>query len=759
MATGPDLDVTFYDHLAPGIQAGTYTIHAEHKLLKGAEDITTSAPLPTAEARFEVRAAQFVLDEASVQAVYPPPGSSGDYRTVLPHITLTRSVLPWERDLHWARDGAVTPWMALLVFEEGELSDDPEAVGLATSRPVTKLCVPDEPTVQPPGIRLGDLDPRTAESTCRTIDVPVALFRALMPRKDELPYLTHVRDVHPPTPDRAGGEKLTEGSFAVVTGSRFARDRVGPRSVHLVSLEGHDEALDGSFDSGATHLRLAALWSWSFTNDHTAELDPECLLKQLVARSLGDPGNAERLALRLEPAPQSEARDAHERYVRDRLARGYVPVSQRLLSGELSYAWYRGPCTAVTAQPLPEGYDPDPETRTTADHALIYDKEYGVFDVSYASAWTLGRTLALADPDYSADLVRARRQLSNQAVGLMAIAADPSRARLATPAPGRTAADPETQLRPNLDWLRTLAHRSGDIRRALATPQHDLLQEEPPPPPPPARRNRADRRLLLGMTAQRTALTRTAEQHTAGLPAWMERLDRLHGIPFGYLVPDPRMLPPESLRLFRIDPHWLEALRNGARSIGLHTSLDRQLDDTLQAAVAARTMSTPPEAGLLLRSALVPAWPEFDLIAKRDSETLAELRRDHPAPDVLLLLFDNVPDEIVIREPGEGIHFGTTSGGKLALRHLVAGEDAELGAPQHVDWPTDSGTVFSRHLRPGTHHVLNLLDGDPGLVPALSRQFGRDGNNTRLSPSEFALEMINAPLEQKLVPAAGGRNA
>lgn len=55
--------------------------------------------------------------------------------------------------------------------------------------------------------------------------------------------------------------------------------------------------------------------------------------------------------------------------------------------------------------------------------------------------------------------------------------------------------------------------------------------------------------------------------------------------------------------------------------------------------------------------------------------------------------------------------------------------------------------------------MLNLLDGDPGLVPALSRQFGRDGNNTRLSPSEFALEMINAPLEQKLVPAAGGRNA
>ncbi|MFD4948950.1 hypothetical protein ACFVYE_42420 [Streptomyces sp. NPDC058239] len=28
---------------------------------------------------------------------------------------------------------------------------------------------------------------------------------------------------------------------------------------------------------------------------------------------------------------------------------------------------------------------------TGADHALIYEAEHGLFDVSYASAWTLGR--------------------------------------------------------------------------------------------------------------------------------------------------------------------------------------------------------------------------------------------------------------------------------------------------------------------------------------------------------------------------------
>ncbi|GLV85758.1 hypothetical protein Slala03_54470 [Streptomyces lavendulae subsp. lavendulae] len=33
-------------------------------------------------------------------------------------------------------------------------------------------------------------------------------------------------------------------------------------------------------------------------------------------------------------------------------------------------------------------------------------------------------------------------------------------------------------------------------------------------------------------------------------------------------------------------------------------------------------------------------------------------RRPASGPDVLLVLFDSVPDQIAIREPGEGIHFG-----------------------------------------------------------------------------------------------------
>ncbi|WP_331768160.1 hypothetical protein [Embleya sp. NBC_00896] len=748
MATGPNLHITFYDYLAPRLTAGTYRIHAEHTLLEGTTDITGGDGLPDADAEFEVRAAQFMLDESAVHTVYPPRGSSGRYDTVLPHITLTRSVLPWERKIPWSKATARAPWMALLVFAEGELPDDPEALGIATSRTVAQLCTTGEPAVRPPAIDPNDLDPKTLTSGCRTIDVPTELFTALIPTEDELYYLAHVRDVYQPRP-RADGEVLTEGSFAVVTGNRFLREP-GPRTAHLVSLEGHDEPLKGEYGSTTTHIRLASLWSWNFTHD-PAGLDPARLLQQLVAPGLEDPtdpANAERLALRLEPAiaPDHDP-DADEQYALDRLAAGYVPLPQRLLSGELGYAWYRGPCTPVTTQPLPDGYDADPKTQTTADHALVYDKDYGVYDVGYACAWTLGRTLALADPDYSADLTRARRELSNHAVALMALAADPARARTNTPRTGDTAADPDTDLRPNLGWLRTLATASRDLPRAMAAPQpHADLPEEPAPAP----LGRADRRLLLGTRSRQAALRSTAEDRTAGMPAWLDRLDHLYGIPFNHLVPDPRMLPPESLRLFRVDPQWLDALRNGARSVGLHTSLDQQLDSTLHAALAARSTAAAPTAGLLLRSALVPAWPEFDLVARRGERVLTELRRAHPAPDVLLLLFDDVPETVVIREPGEGIHFGTDPNGRIALRRLDP-DDGDLGAPLERAWP-DAGSIHDSFLREGPHGVLNLL-GPGGLVPALSGEFE---HTERLSPSEFAIEMINAPLEQKLVPAPGG---
>ena len=45
-------------------------------------------------------------------------------------------------------------------------------------------------------------------------------------------------------------------------------------------------------------------------------------------------------------------------------------------------------------------------------------------------------------------------------------------------------------------------------------------------------------------------------------------------MPFVHLIVDERMLPPESIRFFYVDGNYLDALCDGAASVGVHTSRD-----------------------------------------------------------------------------------------------------------------------------------------------------------------------------------------
>ncbi|MGH3806580.1 MAG: hypothetical protein ACRDRU_08080, partial [Pseudonocardiaceae bacterium] len=285
-----------------------------------------------------------------------------------------------------------------------------------------------------------------------------------------------------------------------------------------------------------------------------------------------------------------------------------------------------------------------------------------------------------------------------------------------------------------------------------------LAAEEADAEAPPPRPSRAASHALLADEDGQAVLRTVAERTLGGLPEWLDRLRLLRGVPFPYLVPDARMLPPESLRMFRIDPAWIAALIAGAHDVGVHTSLDHRLAPTLRQVVVSHSAVADPAAGLLIRSALVPAWPQIQVIASRNGAALTELRRDHPDHDVLLCLFDGVPDELVLREPSQGLRFGIDPGDRINLRQLQAGGDPELGASLGEDFPSEgSGTVFTEYLRDngpaGPVGVLRLIDdGDrEGLVTGLAREFGLDD----LRPSQLAVELVNAPIEQRLtVPLA-----
>src|SRR5262245_19805440 len=70
------------------------------------------------------------------------------------------------------------------------------------------------------------------------------------------------------------------------------------------------------------------------------------------------------------------------------------------------------------------------------------------------------------------------------------------------------------------------------------------------------------------------------------LSRWLGRLRLLKGVPFNYLIPDEGMLPPESIRFFYLDMNWVDALLDGAFSIGRNlTKTEKAPGNNLDAAV------------------------------------------------------------------------------------------------------------------------------------------------------------------------------
>lgn len=169
----------------------------------------------------------------------------------------------------------------------------------------------------------------------------------------------------------------------------------------------------------------------------------------------------------------------------------------------------------------------------------------------------------------------------------------------------------------------------------------------------------------------------------ATVTAFLGRLTLLHGVPFPYLVPDERLLPAESLKVFLIDPRWLDALVGGALGVGRGGTTRLLLDktqagnfiaDILAAARTARppgrgdvtgTPGTTPSfafSGFLLRSRVLDAWPGLEVRAWRSDgrgaeDALALLRLDRLAPDILLGVVDGRMQELEMTQPPEGLHF------------------------------------------------------------------------------------------------------
>ncbi|GLW04055.1 hypothetical protein Slala05_76850 [Streptomyces lavendulae subsp. lavendulae] len=707
------MPVAFFDHLLPGVEAGRYRITVEQRL---PTERLPGARLDPVTQTLDVRAARFRFDPTWVHAVYPPAHSQGPFHGLLPHITLNPAALPWERRPFTGGAGHPTraPWLALVLFGEGELPGDPNALGTTASVPVRAL-LDGDPDVTGPALDRNTVDPALLDTACRVVDVPRELLAQLLPGPSGLALLAHVR---------AGGEDASpadgqdippgQGPHAVITTARFPGVDRERHVAHLVSLEGHHPP--GTSADGKP-VRLVSLHSWTFTSCAASGGG----FGRLAGRFA--PGNGEHSAAPLRPSPAAVTGLPEE--LDGLLEQGMVPMAHVTESGERALAWYSGPFLPRVAPELPrppDGRFPD------SDGLLLHEPRTGTFATGYACAWNVGRALALADPGFATALVRLRHRgrlrrasdLQYATYRRQAVHGTPS----AAPVPRATAPIAAPTPREGFEEL-----LRGDALGVLAATLG--LPEDEEPRPRAVRAAPAPGRLDA---PRRPDAPRPASPDTQEAATWLAGLRTLGGVPFHCLVPDERMLPPESLRLFHVDRGWLDALLDGARSLDRHPGADDATDAELDVLLA--WQGPVPAAGLLLRSALVPGWPTLraEAHAAPGTPPVEVIRREALGADVLLMLFDRMPDRLTFGEPHQGLHFGMDDRGNVAPRSLAPGEVGRpLGRPVHV--ATDPTLTVTT---PAGARVL-----DVGALAARLAEECKPGS--ALSPAEFALQLVRAP--------------
>lgn len=636
----PALDdlVQFADFHRVSLQAGDYEIGFKEELNLQDKQGEVSEEWAT-KALFSVSSERFTLASADIRSVFPPAGSNGDYWHVLPHVVLNRSTLPWERTSK--KDGndpsQDPPWLALLVIHPDDPTPSLQTTMWADAR--TSLGLPEE---------TGD----QASDRVQLLTLENTLATALLPPVADLHHLCHARrrlkpigadqqfttltdaqnylrtsipDSHTKELDAAhlprgykAGWHLTNSTSAdvyevlqtnrnlfkcfqviqeaaTVLANRLPKPGARNR-MYLVSLE--ERYNDSGLILGAANTSFVCLYQWDFY----CEAEEKTLLGLLNQLNKNENGRERPSAWRIST---QRLRDTNANVLKA-VQGGWVPLRHRFREGSRSVSWYHGPLVPrepdTSAIANVWGHGDNTMDIRHADQLLMYDTDMGMYDVSYAAAWELGRLLTLQNTKLALQL---------------------------------------------LHWKRRHAHNLHRIRHLADYGYHLPVSDK-------------------------VVHDSKDEREEAAIWQWLDELTELRHIPFNYLVPHADFLPPESIHFFTVDRRWIECLRDGAFSVGRVLATDSQHDNNLTKKDPS-TDQLPVESGFLLRSQLIPGWPDLQVTAynKREApdakgslpdptsqDVMVPIRMEKLAPDILLVLYPGEVKAVDFFLPPETLHFG-----------------------------------------------------------------------------------------------------
>ncbi|KAF7532352.1 hypothetical protein G7054_g8016 [Neopestalotiopsis clavispora] len=646
----------------PDFAAGTYNVNVERNTSKyNRPEKDTLADIPAAHrvppgeysSSFATISPQYSLPAGSVETVYPAPGLEVPH-TTLPHVVFNNSSLPWDRICRESGSAdeeksdllskTRTPWLAVLVFTQDEITLPAQTeadLDTLLRRSGSEGAIGASPTftykvnmsnfinnikgsndISTPmtsfDTNIHDAKSTVGDIVCVKGEILQEFFRAFddmgratasqqQPDVSRYRWLAHIRHTTGLAQDGSENRLLGDSDTPC---SVVVSHRAGPLGTsqptsmiaHLVSIEGM-EAMPFPFVT--PYVALTSLHSWYYMslppdspslNDTLFNIDGLCnkdgniqdqLLRGRVTKSELD-----------EMRSSGDVGESMARRIED----GYTISKHQTRTGEETAVLYRGPLVPVeVSYPLGAHWDA-PSTDSTSREIL--DPHLGIMDISYSSAWELGRTLALSEASFVVAVACVKRQI--QKAGDNVATTEKSRQTL--------------QLQLNL-----AAEEMGVSLQDASVPNDEV-------------------------NAPRSA-------DWATVLKWV--LDRMYlvDIPFSHMVSDPSYLPLESIRFFAIDRNWTDSLIDGALSLTKH---HKQSGDMVTRAIKhalKRYLATDriglgrrppvPRYGFLLRSELVAKFPDMEVeIGPHSPGKPAPLiRRELLDTNVMMCLFDQPPTE------------------------------------------------------------------------------------------------------------------
>ncbi|KAK0713175.1 hypothetical protein B0T26DRAFT_753314 [Lasiosphaeria miniovina] len=659
-------ELRLWSYQEPPLIVGSYSIKVSQDIATSSE--TINLPLQH-EATLVVSAPKFRLpNKDDIHSVYPAPGHS-DYCQTLAHVVFSHPTTPWGREgtpkvVGFNR----VPWIGLLSFTEDELVLDAKSCQDAGfDKDIDKLSSYGTVSITAGRLEKNDkvsspLDPGATSRDYEVADpVEVLLLRdetfgllfTTSYGGDGAPVrsgpvdtgrfamMAHVRETH------GGFMASTDPAKAQPQFSVVVSPRTGPPSVskptrvvsHLISLEGLDKIKVAK--NGKKYAGLVSLHSWDWMC-----IPPEQVDFGEVMRGLGHTLRPLRIS-----DPNFEYKDgASSDWLHDILKCGYTLKRHTLETGEETMSLFRGPLI-----PVAPSRDMIQPFVASCKQLALTDKTTGIGDTSYSAAWNLGRSLAMADGTFTTSLLRLRGHIHSAAVKIAKAqalgentlnraaflsAVQGSIQKLAEAHGSRQLANRGAHKR----WVQTPKdQRRLPVERLSRASQHEASKYEA------AAKMVMESYFGLGITPPDT--------DALAVRAWVVDKCYLATVPLHYLVPDPDMLPRESIRTFSIDVKWVDALIDGGLSLANHRTegddlLRRGIMDCVRTYVKNNDKVQIPKWGFLLRSIAVAAFPDLKVEApwppdSKQAETgLREvLYMQILTDDVLVCLFDRAPGD------------------------------------------------------------------------------------------------------------------